>query len=198
MKGVDYWVFPYQTRDQFPPDFRLASLEGVLQRSFLSEGKRIVGSYFVLGSPEYPQHLEFVVQAHENISSEPMIGALVATTEKAGGVKFIYYDKVGVDPPYHNYGVAGKMFELAAKAGANRRISTAALRTTISASDGKYEGKSDIRICVNQFYIHGFGFVDKATGKELFPGARKKFGEIAGYIASLPPTAVPIDSSQLK
>ncbi len=198
MNNFNYGVIPYRPEDGISPHSELGNLEGVLQEAFRSEGKRIIRAYFEPRSPIYPQRLEFVVEATKAVEDEPLAGALVATLETTGSIKFVYYDKIGVAPPYQDNGVMGRLLTHAAKAGANRGIYISALRTTIPRAHKRYTIKSDIRTKIRKYYIHGFGFIDKKTGREKFDNARKKFREIARYIASLPPTAVPIEQAALE
>ena len=195
MGNFNYGVVPYRPTDRASPHSELGKLEEVLQRAFQSEGRSIIDSYFQPGSPEYPQRLEFVVGATKSIKEEPLAGALVATLEKVGNIEFIYYDKIGVASPHQDNGVMGRLLAYAAEAGANRGIFIAALRTTIPKAHERYNSKSDISTKIGEYNIHGFGFVDKETGKEKFAGAIKQFREIARYIASLPPTTVPIEQA---
>src|SRR3990167_6477328 len=98
MGNFNYGVVPYRPTDKASPHSELRNLEGVLQSAFKSEGKRIMDSYFQIGSQEYPQRLEFVADATKAVKGEPLAGALVATLEKVGDIEFIYYDKIGVAP----------------------------------------------------------------------------------------------------
>ena len=49
---------------------------------------------------------------------------------------------------------------------------------------------------MGDYFIHGFGFLDKETKGELFKGAHDKFDIVAKYIALKTKTVVPFELVQ--
>lgn len=171
-------------------------LEIILQDAFGTWGKRVIDDYFVESSEYYPQNLAFfVVPYHQKGTERHWLGCLIATKEEVDGFAFTYYDKIGVIKQYQGNGIMPKMIHLARQVSDGKNVKPSILRTSEKKLDKIYGEESDIRTEVNGFYIHGFGFRDKVTRKELFEGAEDKFAIATKYVALKPKTVVSIQPS---
>ena len=178
---------------RFPLQPPKKELEMILQDAFGTWGKRVIDGYFIEGSEYSPQNLAFfVVPYHQKGTERVWVGSLIATDEEIEGFKFTYYDKIGVIKAYQGNGLMRKMIRVAREVRNGKEVKPSILRASEKRLDEEYAKESDIRAEVDSFYAHGFRFLNKESGLELFEGAKQKFDVAAKYVASKPRTIVTI------
>lgn len=186
-----------QYPNKFPEELPPSELEKKMNQSFKTRGMEVLHGYFVEGTPYYPQNLSFFVYARKGWL-KGLASGLIATEEKYedgnGTFIFTYYDKIFVTPPHRGNGLMADMIKVARMShkSSSQGPLPALLRTSDFELNEAYEKLSDMGTKLGEFYIHGFGFLDKGTETELFEGAKDKFYAAANYIASKKRTVVPI------
>ena len=191
--NVIYSVILPDPGRKFPANPPKAELERILQDGFRTRNKRVLDEYFIEGSGFYPSNLSFVIVPYLK-GSQPQIwiGTLVVTEEEVNGVRFTYYDKVTVLPPYQRNGVMRGMISVAGTVGTGKIILPSVLRTSdIDLSQEVYGKQSDIQTYIEPWHIHGFGFKNKGTGV-IHQTYKGKLDMIAEYVALKPRTVVQI------
>ncbi len=194
--GITLYIRPPLSGGKFPEELPISELEKKMQESFASRGMKVVEEYFSESSDFYPK-LKFVIFCRNRYKS--LISGLIATEEEIfisdASFKFTYYDKIFVVRSRRGNGLMGTMIKTArqiAKSTGKGGTLPAGLRTSDSKLHESYASLSDIHARVDDFYIHGFGFLDKKNKNELFEGAKSKFYSMADYITLKPRTVVPI------
>lgn len=190
---ITYYVALPTLGKQFPQEPPKSELERILQDSFASEGRKVLDGYFIEGNPLYPANLSFFVFPYvKKDDAKIWIASLIATTEVVEGFTFTYVDKAGVLPEWQGNGVGSGMIGVARMVQCGKSVYPVVLRTSIPKAHESYKKRSDICKATGEFNVHGYGFLNKETGEELFKDAEHKFDLAAGYIASKPRTVVPI------
>lgn len=186
----------------------IGGLEALLNSSFGVRNLRVVDGFL---SPDLDNRLCHLVKAERKgskvlgipfpfLAHSEDAGVLIGTYETAEtGFEFVYYDKIAVAPLYQGNGVMKSMIrksrkEITGNSENDGSILPSILRTSDEKVSKKYESSSDICIKVGEYYIHGFGFLDKHK-RPLFEDAAQKFNEAAYLVAAKPPTVVPISAS---
>ena len=178
----------------FPEDVNLSELESVVRESFATRNMMVIPEYFIHGTHYSPTDISFMVIGRDQ--SGKIVSGLIARELAFEETKFIYYDKIFVDPGHRRQGLMGNMISKAIDESRTMEIPIAALRTSDEEYNKMYANHSDINhIQVGDYYMHGFGFLNKKTNTELFADARNIFRTIAGYIAKKPATTIPVQPS---
>ena len=195
---------PYMNGSGYMP-FPAKKFQRVLETSFEAAGLEIVDGYFDMHSRYFPRNLSLLVLAietHPDLllgtryngiktiygQDRQIVGGIIAEKEKIGNFEFFYYDKIFVIPEWWNNGLAGRMI----RAIKETKV-PGVLKTSISANNGKYSGESDIVDKIGPYYFHGFGFLDKSTGEDKFPGAKSMFyAAVRRVIEQKPATSLKI------
>src|SRR3989338_6088340 len=181
----------------FPADVKISQLEAVMQESFEKRSMVVVPEYFIRGSEYSPQNLLFMIFGRERTPSKDIGSGLITTQEIIDGIPIDYYCKIFVGEPHTGNGAMRDMIHMARQYRDGTQI-PGLLRTSdpqLSRTYSKYSDTPPTEI--NGFHIHGFGFYDKATGKELFEGAAALFDKAAHKIAHKKRTVIPISSEVL-
>lgn len=195
--GILYHIRQPLIGNRFPKELPPSELEEKMQEAFATRAMVVVNDYFIQGSDSYPQNLSFFVFGRDGNNGNNLVSGLIATKEEVENFNFTYYDKIFVVPDYEGNGLMKTMIKLARGISyGNRTICPAMLRTSSSKLDKKYSELSDIRIEIGDYYLHGFGFLDKESREELFTGAKVKFETMAKYVASKQKTVVPLELAQ--
>lgn len=205
-KKIHYAIRPFHN-NHFPSEFKIGELEQILQQSYSTRGRMVVPEYFVEGSCYYPENPSFLVIPYYGWVNQlgrgkVKVGEVIVTNEKIKvfvndkqeDFEFGYIDKFGIVPKYQENGIGNRTLNVTVKLIAKPTI----LRTSDVESHKWYSKRSDINGTVLEksglFYTHGFGFLDKNSGEELFGGARGKFTQASISVAIKPMTVVPIGS----
>jgi len=194
--NIRYYIRPPLIGNQFPAELPISELEEKMQEAFATRSMVVVNDYFIQGSDSYPQNLLFFVFGRDRNNGNNLVSGLIATKEEVKDFKFTYYDKIFVVPDYEGNGLMKTMIKLAREISYdNKTIWPAILRTSGSKLDKIYSELRDVRAEIGDYFIHGFGFLDKETKEELFKGANDKFYMAAKYIALKPKIVVPVEAS---
>ena len=176
----------------FPPEVNLGELEKLVQESFATIGRMVVHEYFIQGAELAPKDISFLVLGHET-STGQLASGLIAREYEFQGIRFMCYDKIFVAPEKMGNGLAGDMISAAMDEGKKRGIPVGVLRTSSERNDGIYGRYSDIdSLKIGDYFMHGFGFLDKSSGIELYDGAKSIFPMLARHVAEKPQTTIPI------
>lgn len=179
------------------PDEFASELELVLKQAFGRVGMAINDGYFTEGNPMHPKNLSFFVLAYDlndyRDADKLLVGGSIFTREQIDDFVIEYACKVGVRDGYERNGIMGGIISVAREVSDGKKKHPIVLRTSIPSADAAYSKVSDKHEEVGDFAVHGFGFSDKKTGRELFDGANEKFMTAAKYVALKPKTVVPAE-----
>lgn len=174
----------------FPSGVPLSMLEQLAQDDFATRGMKVVQGFFKHGHPLYPYGIDFLLIGQKEDSE--LVGSLIVEKDSVDGFGFLYVTKANVALSYHGNGLLNKMIVDVGRIAEERGVPVV-LRTSDERASKKYAKSHDIFTRINGYYVHGFGFQNKGTRIERFHGARKLFAnKIAPYVATKPPTVVPI------
>ncbi|MAG91971.1 hypothetical protein CMO83_04815 [Candidatus Woesearchaeota archaeon] len=183
----------------FPPEL-FGAVQESTQRAFLHQRNSLVDrEFFQRNNPLSPTRLEALViggAANGEMASNSMVEDYIVD-----GIRFKYVNKASVAPPHNGNGLLVDMMdEVIAYAQAMNPNIPVVVRTSVKEiSQGHYAEIDDIRTERDGYYIHGFGFLERGTGKERFEGARSAFlDKIAPYIAAKPSTVHSIGSDRAR
>lgn len=211
---IRYYLRPPTSGNRFPvldsslpKDFPLGQLEAVVRRAFAARGMHVLDEFFKEGKPEYPENLAIFGFATIENYSKRLIASIIATNLDVNGRKVEYISKYAVDPAFQGNHVGKTLFDAIRKNAEEERIPVI-LRTSDPALDKMYGKASDISVKVDDFYMHGFGFMKtrksiktwyrKTIIGEKFNGAENLFYEAAKQVAKIVKTAVPMKSPQIE
>lgn len=177
----------------FPASVNIGELEARMQESFSRRGQRVLSGYFIKGSGFDPHNLLYLIVGRERTNGKSIGSGLVATRETMGDFEFDYYCKIFTTTGHSGSGAMRDMLNMARQYKNDGIVRPALLRTSDPGLSETYARYSDtLTLEINGFYVHGFGFFDKATGTELFKGASEMFERAANYVANKKRTVVPI------
>ncbi len=194
------------------PEFQNGTLENLLQSVYSTSQRMVLHGYFEPESRYSPKNpglllIPYYTWGNQYGAGKINVGAAIFTKEKVKvyvgdqdeDFEFSYVDKFGVIPRYQKNGYGDRLFNLVRKLMAEEGMgfpTPAILRTSVPEAHEWYSKRSDIQTVLftenGQYYLHGFGFLEKDTKNELMPYASAKFHAGAAKAASKPVTVMPI------
>ena len=176
--------------------FNIELLERVINDAFIAlRGKKIAHEFFVKGSQLYPPSHSFFVfgfdtSGHVGYGNNPNVptNGLLADDLEYKGFKFVRHNTIWTSVPYSGQGLMSRSIDAALEVDKKgNKPKPAVLMTTSTENHERYQGKCYITHKFNRAYVHGCGFRDKTSKKDLFPDATAIFNEVGPYIVSFEP-----------